>query len=428
MKKNLVMVVGTCYPIASANGALALKYAEYLADEYDISIISIRKNGEKKQKKVFVNGITIYMLGRFRLDWLYKHKKLAGKSAGFKKSLLNASVFLARSCGRIDSMFFHADNMHWYKKAAYKQLERLNDERRIDSVISFCLPIESHSAAMKFKKRHEDVLWASCWADDFAVESNRKNIFYPLTAMRRSENDMLNKSDVVLSTEELAERLRLYRPCSEIYPIPYTIDSSILHKSYERKTNKYTTGVFMGNLYKTIRNPEFMLKTFAQPELKNVLLYMYIGGDCDHIAEKYAAQCPNIRVHGFIPKDRLEQVLCEADFLINIDNLNCAGKPSKLYELIGYRKPILNFGYSDYCTELKEYPNKLHISVNSDTHSAAVEIEKFLFDDTEETDIAPQLIERLYRTHTEGYVRNLIMEALNNSEKKRREHGIKNTI
>lgn len=416
MKKNLVMIAGTCYPIASATGSLALKCAQYLKNEYDISIISVRKNGEKSLKRADVDGVTIHMLGRFRLDWLYKHKKLAATSRGFKKSFLNASVFLARLCGRFDSLFFHMDNMWWFKKAAYKQLEHLNRERKIDTIISFCLPIESHLAAMKYREQHRDTMWVSYWADDFAVKLNKKNLFYSMASMQRLESNVLRKSDVVLSTEELTEILRSYQAVDTIYSIPYVIDQSILYRSCKQKAGGHITGVFMGNLYNKIRNPEYMLKVFSDSALKDVALQMYIGGNCDHIVEKYAAESPNIRFHGFIAKDQLEHVLQEADFLINIDNLNCTGKPSKLYELISYRKPILNFGHSDDCGELEKYPCKLHIPANSDTHTAAIKIRSFLFDNKGRTEATPEQVEMLYRSHTEKYVQDLITKALKNSK------------
>lgn len=420
MKKNLVIIAGTCYPIASATGSLALKCAKYLKNEYDVSIISIRKNEERTLKKVDVDGVTIYMLGRFRLDWLYKHKKLASMSRGFKKSLMNASVFLARLCGKIDSSFFHMDNMWWFKKAAYKQLEYLGKEKKIDTIISFCLPIESHLAAMKYRKLHRDTLWASYWADDFAVKRNKKNLFYSMASMRRLERDLLCKSDVVISAEELTESLHSYRAVETIYSVPYVIDQSILYRSCKQKAGGHITGVFMGNLYKEIRNPEYMLKVFSDSELKDVTLQMYIGGNCDHIVEKYATKSSNIRFHGFIAKDRLDLVLQEADFLINIDNLNCIGKPSKLYELISYRKPILNFGHSDDCGDLERYPCKLHIPANLDTHTAAVEIKKYLFDSKERTEVTPEHVEMLYQSHTEQYVRNLITEALKDTKNGRK--------
>lgn len=363
------MIAGTCYPIASATGSLALKCAKYLKNEYDITIISVRKNGEKSLKKADIDGVTVYTLGRFRLDWLYKHKKIASTSKGFKKSLMNASVFLARLCGRIDSLFFHMDNMQWFKKAAYKQLECLNSERKIDTIISFCLPIESHLAAMEYRKRHKDTMWVSYWADDFAVKRNKKNLFYSIASIQRLESNVLCGSDVVLSAEELTESLHSYMAVDTIYSIPYVIDQSILYRSCEQKTGGHITGVFMGNLYKEIRN-----KIFSDSELKDVTLQMYIGGNCDHIVEKYATKSSNILFHGFIAKEQLEQVLQEADFLINIDNLNCTGKPSKLYELLSYRKPILNFGHFDDCGELERYPCKLHIPANLDTHTAAIKI------------------------------------------------------
>lgn len=424
MKKNLVIIAGTCYPIPSANGALALKCAKYLKNEYDISVISIRKCETKLPDSVVCDDIKIHTLGRFRLDWWYKHKKIAFESKGLKKHIFKASAFLARLCGKIDSTFFHVDNMWWYKKSAFKLLEGLNKERKIDAIISFCLPIESHLAALQYKSRHNDVLWASYWADDFAVKSNKRNFFISFDRLKQIESEVLNKSDVVFSTEELTEALKAYLGSSEskLCPIPYIINSSVLHKTYAPKVNERLTCIFMGNFYRKIRNPEYMLKVFSDSQLNNIKLLMYIGGDCNSIVEKYALNSSNIEFHGFIPKEQLEAVVAESDILINIDNYNCSGKPSKLFELISYRKPILNFGYSDDLGELENYPCKLQISMNESVHTAAAKIREFVSYALSFDAVTPEQIESVYEKHTENFVKSLITGRLINSDNKQRNY------
>lgn len=424
MKKNLVIIAGTCYPIPSANGALALKCAQYLKNEYDISVISIRKCDTKLPDSIISDDVTIHALGRFRLDWWYKHKKIAFESKGLKKHLYKASAFLARLCGKIDSTFFHIDNMWWYKKSAYKLLEKINQKRKIDAIISFCLPIESHLAALELKKRHSDILWASYWADDFAVKSNMRNLFISQDKLKQIESEVLSKSDIVFSTEELAAALKAYSCEDKLCPIPYIINSSILHNPHQPKTNDRITCIFMGNFYSKIRNPEYMLKVFSHAQLNDVRLLMYIGGDCNSIVEKYASSSSNIEFHDFIPKEQLEAVAAGSDILINIDNYNCSGKPSKLYELISYRKPILNFGYSDDLGELESYPCKLQISMDEAVDIAAAKIKEFISCALNIKTVTPEQIESAYEKHTEDYVKKLITSRLINSENKQRNYEI----
>ena len=169
----------------------------------------------------------------------------------------------------------------------------------------------------------------------------------------------------------------------------------------------------MGTLYKNIRNPEFLLKTFTDPLLSDVKLLLYIRGDCNDIVEKYERNNSDIIVSDFIPKEQLEKVINDSDILINIDNVNCNGKPSKLYELISYRKPIINFSYNEDLGALSKYPCKLQISMQDDTHNAANKVRDFIISETfSNVIITAEQIEQLYYHHTENYVCELVNKAL----------------
>ena len=417
MKKQLVIIVGNCYPIASANGNLALKCAQYLKKDYNIRIIAVKQSSSNAVDFDMGDNIKLYTSGRFRLDWYNKHRRLYFASQGIMKKLYNASCFLARVLGKIDSTFFHIDNMWWYRNSAYKLLEKLNSEEKIDTIISFCMPIESHLAAMMFKQKHNDILWASYWADDFAVKSNKKNIFISLKKLKKIESDILDKSDVIFSTEEISCFLRKYlnKNQDRLIPVPYTICASKANKTSIKCNNSNVTCVYMGTLYKNIRNPEFLLKTFSDPLLKDIRLLLYIRGDCNDIVEKYERNNSNIMVSDFIPKKQLEKVINDSDILINIDNVNCNGKPSKLYELISYRKPIINFSFNEDLGDLSNYPSKLQISMQGNTHDAANEVRKFISSEAfSNLVINAEQIEQLYYHHTENYVCELINKSLQN--------------
>ncbi len=106
--------------------------------------------------------------------------------------------------------------------------------------------------------------------------------------------------------------------------------------------------LFTGALYKTIRNPEYLLRLFASlkemdPQLEIELHFFGPHSDCQAVFASFEATLgKDVHLHGLMPKGVTMMALRQADLLINIGNTSPYQLPSKVVEYACTEKPILN--------------------------------------------------------------------------------------
>lgn len=408
MKKQLVIIAGSCYPVASANGNIALSCAEYLKDEYEISLVSVKHYKNKKTIMPFENG-TMYFVGHIRHSLYQKMNDLFKEKKGVEKKIAWFFLNFIRLIGYIEGKFFFLDNMWWFKKKVQKTLYRINDKQKIDAILSINMPVESHLAAQNFKKSHENVFWASYFADPIIYSSKKKNLFISNEKICKMIRGILKESSVVFTTEEIFDMLATEYSCEKekLVSVPYALNESGLNLCSIKNSSSSKRILYMGTFYKTIRNPEYMLKVFSELSAEAVVLDLYITGDCFDIVDKYAKLSGGkIKVHERVPKKELYRIIEQVDCVINLDNENCQGKPSKLYELMSFRKPIIYFS-SFESTELDKYPNKLFLNTKDDVKNSAEKLKNFIFSNRFSA-ISSEELREIFPNHTESYIKNLI--------------------
>lgn len=265
MKKELVIIAGSCYPINSATGGLAIKCAEYLDDYFNIRLISIQEGNCYAYDKQIKN-FKLYTLTQWRLRLAQNSFAKSQNSKGLKRRFNLLLNYMARALGRIESAFFTLDNMAWYEKKAVSLMKTLDEEKRIDAVLSFCMPIESHFAAEIFKYKIHDVRWVSYWGDLFANAPMKLNVFTSINKMRKIQGRLLKNSDAVLCTQEILNELRdtVDEGDTTIVAVPYVMKKSVLaeESTEEQNSREEIKFVYMGAFYRDIRNPERMLQMF----------------------------------------------------------------------------------------------------------------------------------------------------------------------
>ena len=419
MKKEVVIIAGSCYPISSASGSIALKCADYIHDVCNIRLISLQE-GNNVANGMSYRNVSIYTLTQWRLRLAQLSEKGIINSSKLKSRFFKCANYILRIIGRIQSMLFTVDNCWWYKKKAYKQLEKLNKEQKIDIILSISAPIESHYAAKKFKERHPEVRWVTYWTDLFAAKINRRNIFINLDKMKKMEFDILKSSDYILATEEVFEifneRANNY-VANKISAIPYIFKQEVLNRdNYVPITNDEPIRcVYMGSFYRDIRNPEFMLKFFTALE-KPYILDLYTTGNCADIVHKYATKSNGrITEHGLVSAEQLDDIMSKAHILINIENAVPTCIPSKLFELMSYRKPIINFKHKNQNYDvLHDYPCTLNINIGDDIESTINSFNRYFEEAQSFNQVSSQYILNHYNNHMESHVINIFRNIIYN--------------
>lgn len=414
-KKKMVIIAGNCFPVGDANGNLIIQCANYLKEIYDIKIICIREEfkdiiGEKRQE------FQVYTLGQLRLSLAeVSEKKYKECNKAANKSIWLLTNFFFRGLGKIESLFFTIDNRWWYQKKAYKLLEKIYDLEKIDSVLSLNDPIEAHIAAYKFKQKHNEVKWISYWADLYACKVNKLNLFVSLKRLMKLERKLLSASDEIMSTVEVKRTLKKRYPDIEnkIMDIPYTIRKLNIVKSEKHKQNNNIDFIYAGTFYKDIRNPEFLLKVFMELP-SNYRLHLFAAGNCQNIIDFYKKKMKDRLIeHAQLPlNDLTKYILNEGDFLINIENNISTSNPSKLYDLLSYNKPIIDFCYfSSQREALGKFPAAISIMINSDIEQTVLSIKKFV-DSTRcyDVDTFSKNIELYFKDNLENNIRKKVIE------------------
>lgn len=420
IKKELVIITTICWPISSAPGNIALNCAKYLDSDYNIRVIALQSgknamNGEKYR------NVKLYTLTQWRLRWSQIMQESVERSSGAKKIICGCAYFLLRAFGRIQSLIFILDNCWWFQKKAYKKLEELNSNKKIDTIISINAPIEAHIAADKFKLSHSEVKWISYWVDLFASKNYKLNLFITMNQMKKLEERLISHSDFVLTTEEIFNVFAKRIPHSlqyKIKAIPYTLRDHIIEKDYYKEIDDSGSVHFacIGSFYRKIRNPEYMLKLFASAYNDKYFLHLYTRGECQDIVDKYVSQGRGkIKYHGIVGAEELQTVLSQTHVLINIENTLEECNPSKLLELVSYRKPILDFCYNEQPNPiLSKYPLCLRIKNSDDLETVMCELDTFLRYNCKGKKITKEYIYQYFAEHLETSVGKQIVDVVNN--------------
>lgn len=408
--RNLVIIAGSCFPQSSATGRIAIQCSEYLKSEYDISFVVIQEENNKYCGDI-INGVSVYTLSQLRLKWaqICEKKIKEGKRVRYYSVLL----FLLRAIGRIQSLILTIDNNWWFQRKAYKMLEEINKKHKIDAILSFSAPIESHLSAYRFKRKY-NVKWVSFWADLFTSERFKINFFWNMNRMLKLEKKLLDFSDYILTTEEIYQILKCRCINDTISYVPYTINERILAKDCKKQVGGTNINfVYMGSFYRKIRNPEYMLNVFERlAQDINICLDIYSTGDCNDIISKYVKRNMNsIVAHDTVSTEELEKILGDSDILINIENQEANTVPSKIFELLAYRKPIIDFGYHNSANLLDQYPLALCVCMEDSVEETAKKIKSFI--KYKESVITAEKIKSLYPMNTEEIAHERILKALN---------------
>jgi glycosyltransferase involved in cell wall biosynthesis len=104
--------------------------------------------------------------------------------------------------------------------------------------------------------------------------------------------------------------------------------------------------VFLGTLYRGLREPDFLLALFAaaRADASPMELHFYgEAGDCAGALERYRETCAGgIHLHGVVSRDEALAATREADVLVNLGNRTAFQLPSKVVEYAAAGKPVVN--------------------------------------------------------------------------------------
>lgn len=188
---------------------------------------------------------------------------------------------------------------------------------------------------------------------------------------QRVEGRILREADAICVTTESTRQMyqsHFAVPPAKIYLAPPLLSLPSMSQLEPRSERHELRLVFVGTLYRKLRNPAYMLTCFEAliSTISHRKLELHIYGavnDCaDTFANCSALVKDSLFVHGLVDRSTVHAAMLDADILINIGNDSAAQLASKVIEYMAVGRPILNLISIDQDTSvqaLREYPATL---------------------------------------------------------------------
>ncbi len=275
--------------------------------------------------------------------------------------------------------------LYWPDKAclwafpAIRAARHLLSLNKYDGLITVSLPFTAHVVGHRLKRSHPDLPWLADVGDPFSCQdaSAPNNVQLHASRNRIWESKVFQLADRVAVTNEAMARVY-----GELFPfsatkmevIPPVLGSDVpklcpLSSPHAGSTDSKTRLLFLGTLYKNIRNPAYLLNAFDHLRQAFPDRYeLHLAGDLNDCAELVAGFQERLGnslvVHKNQPRDDAMRMLAQADFVVNIGNTTPFQLPSKLVEYVSMGKHIINLANCDDDSStlfLRPYGGALHI-------------------------------------------------------------------
>jgi len=423
--KERILFIGGSYPVYGPNGRIAMQYLDLLKKNYEVYVICYNLNSLNYQE-IKNDGITVITLFNWRLHCIaYFKRKMNYSSLFYAKYFFYLCTIFFRAIGRIQAFVLWPDNLRWFYLKSYKKAQELHCKLSFDLIISICNPFTAHLSGLKFVQSNPYVKWISITFDPVMTASlYRRSYVIPALKRKlnnRAERKIFEKSDFILLTREISntnpELSRQYQGKIDI--IEYLLEENTCDQGSLFFDEEKIYLVFAGTLYKSIRNPECLLKTILQINNTKIQLHLFITSGCESIVRRLAQKSNgSIVIHAPVDASEIKSIYRKANVLVNIGNSDPSFKPSKLFEYISTGKPIINFFKNGIIDNvLQKYPLSLQIDCDKTTIVEAAElVEKFCLEYKDE-EISWVNVKGMFPEHDVEAIRNVLFKSIEVAKK-----------
>lgn len=310
-----------------------------------------------------INGVHVHrvgndFLGRLRSEAGAQTK--TGRISAFGK-LKGALITLAKKASKYvwRKLYWPDHAWLWYWHAAGKA-ETLQATNNYDVMYSSSIPFTGHLVALRIKNKCPGLRWIVDIGDPFCFSDGvtvNNFALYESLNIRYEKKVFLLADAISVTTSATKKRYGEIFPfaASKISVIPplLSVDAATANGTpcVFPKDEKIRL-VFLGTLYKTIRDPGNLLKLFSkllESDITEKLELHFYGemGSCQDCFEPYNDIIgKKIFLHGLVDRKIAAAVMNNADILVNIGNDTAYQLPSKVVEYLFMMKPIVNLAKS----------------------------------------------------------------------------------
>lgn len=348
-KKNILFITFFYRPYNTVGSLRTSGLVDFLRSKgYNVYVITSKRNIQNSFSTIDENENTFY------IDWpnadklMLNHKLMSFSFLKFiVKALNRLSVF--------SSVDLPEGGILIWRLFALIKSNKLLKSKKIDVIYTSSGPVSTAILGSKLSKKY-NVPWfvefRDLWTDNIYLERSRIRKFYNAFIERRI---LKNANQIVTVNKALANELKFKfgKPTTIVYNGFDKID-------YSPVSSKKLTIIYTGTLIKEKRDPGILLKAirelYDEGKLnKDSLELSYYGGDAilmQDIVESYQIN-EFVKIYGIVSKSEANAAIRNShiQLLLSWNNIKDQATPAKLFEYIGFKKPILAICYPG---EIKE--------------------------------------------------------------------------
>ena len=242
----------------------------------------------------------------------------------------------------------------WYFPAV-REARRLAAGVACDAFVTVSDPFTGHLVGLRMKKDLPATPWLADVGDPFSFQDVTPVNNARLHGGRNvsAEREVLSRADAVAVTNPAARTeyaARFPESAGKIHVVPPLLSLPPPPPGGPRlfpEDGKLRL-VFVGTLYRDIRNPAFLLRLFGRL-LDTPLsdrLELHVFGDVNDCGEYFGgtgeAAKGKVRLHGMVSRETVARAMGEAAALVHVGNATSYQLPSKVVEYSAAGRPVLN--------------------------------------------------------------------------------------
>lgn len=357
--------------------------AEFWAGKgHHVDIVSAWKQGDARVERR--GGVTIHRVGGGLVERLRgglgqaSHRGIDAPAASNRPSSTLRRAIKGLYAATLKQLFWPDYAFHWYP-AASARARTLCRARAYDAVISVSHPFTPHLVGLALKRRMPRLRWLVDIGDPFSllaeIPLNNTALYHRLS--RRAEAAVLHDSDAVAVTVEscrsdLIAAFAVDPGKIAVIPPLLSLPAAAADATAPLLASGGTHLVFIGTLYRALRDPSPLLALFRALHRRRGDLHLHFFGALNDCAPCFAgldgAAARNVHRHGVVPRETIAAAMRDAGILVNIGNATAHQLPSKLVEYAAAARPILNLATAagdTAATFLAAYPAALTLTMRS---------------------------------------------------------------
>ncbi len=241
----------------------------------------------------------------------------------------------------------------WYFPAL-REARRLAVGNAYTAAVTVSDPFTCHLVGLRLKKDSPAMPWLVDAGDPFSFQDVTPVNNTRMHGRRNesAEREVLSRADAVAVTNPAAMTeyaARFPESAGKIHVVPplLSLPPPTGAPRFFPEDGKLRL-VFIGTLYRDVRNPAFLLRLFerllASPLSERIELHFFGDtNDCrDYFTTLRADIAGKIRLHGMVGRETVARAMAEAAALVHIGNATIYQLPSKVVEYSAAGRPILN--------------------------------------------------------------------------------------